>query len=289
MVEKQVQEAVMKKFEEELEKETESESSDKRKSLSNEDSSEDSWKPLIFTKRCIIENYNQNFIITRANFNNAYNKKLRKDSNDIIYNENYIKNSDSDEMKNDVKYESNQQESYDFTDRFLKRRHRKISKKTNEDSLVNNQLEGSNIRSSNRKQSNAKVPKRIFIFEGGFKSNEEYTYIRGRGKGNLPVRAALYLSGINSEEVHKNVEDYLILVGRVFQIQDDFLDFFGDSELTGKIGTDIEEGKCSWLIVNALEMGNKIQISTLKENYGSKDKTKLEKIKRNSINSQGKR
>lgn len=60
------------------------------------------------------------------------------------------------------------------------------------------------------------------------------------------------------------MEAVVIELGLLFQIQDDFLDCFGNAKVTGKIGTDITENKCSWLIVKAFEQANENQKSILK-------------------------
>ena len=68
-------------------------------------------------------------------------------------------------------------------------------------------------------------------------------------------------------------------LGEYFQVQDDYLDCFGASEVIGKIGTDIEDNKCSWLIVQALAKANDDQRAILDDNYGHKDPEKVKKIK----------
>ncbi|OTF79974.1 hypothetical protein BLA29_009862 [Euroglyphus maynei] len=64
-------------------------------------------------------------------------------------------------------------------------------------------------------------------------------------------------------------------IGELFQIQDDFLDCFGNPEQMGKIGTDIKDGKCSWLIVRALQLANEQQRNLLIKHYGNENDEKI--------------
>ncbi|XP_022861972.1 farnesyl pyrophosphate synthase 1-like, partial [Olea europaea var. sylvestris] len=94
----------------------------------------------------------------------------------------------------------------------------------------------------------------------------------------LPVACALLMSGENLDN-HVDVKNVLVEMGTYFQVQDDYLDCFGDPEVIGKIGTDIEDFKCSWLVVKALELCNEEQKKTLYENYGKEDPACVAKIK----------
>ncbi|CAN6269571.1 unnamed protein product [Urochloa humidicola] len=94
----------------------------------------------------------------------------------------------------------------------------------------------------------------------------------------LPVACALLLSGAKLENFTE-LRDILIEMGIYFQAQDDYLDCFADPNTIGKIGTDIEDHKCSWLIVQALGHANINQIEVLLKNYGRKDSTSVSKVK----------
>jgi len=95
----------------------------------------------------------------------------------------------------------------------------------------------------------------------------------------LPVALAMLLSGIRSKPAFQTAEDILIPMGEYFQIQDDFLDCYGDPKVIGKIGRDIEENKCSWLIVQALLHATPEQKRLLEKHYGRDNVADVKTVK----------
>ena len=96
----------------------------------------------------------------------------------------------------------------------------------------------------------------------------------------LPVALALYQQNIATPKNLKQAEKILISLGEYFQAQDDYLDNFGHPEHIGKIGTDILDNKCSWLINTALAIATPEQRKILDDNYGRKDSTKEAAVKK---------
>jgi farnesyl diphosphate synthase len=95
----------------------------------------------------------------------------------------------------------------------------------------------------------------------------------------LPVALSMLYLGIASESNLKQAHDILIPMGEYFQAQDDYLDAYADPETLGKVGTDILDNKCSWLVNTALAKATPEQRQILEENYGRKDSAKEAKVK----------
>ena len=109
----------------------------------------------------------------------------------------------------------------------------------------------------------------------------------------LPYASALYLAGFNDVINDSKKEDdsqcklfhiarqLSMEIGIKFQIDDDYLDCFGDPKITGKVGTDIQDFKCTWLIVQALKECNQDEFDNIiSKYYGQKDDESVEKIKK---------
>ncbi|KAL3267276.1 hypothetical protein HHI36_011407 [Cryptolaemus montrouzieri] len=94
----------------------------------------------------------------------------------------------------------------------------------------------------------------------------------------FPMVLAMYLANRPDLDFHRSGLKILWELGRFYQFQNDYMDCYGES-YSGKLGTDIQEGKCSWLILNALERASLSQTKVLKENYGRWDKGCVEKVK----------
>ena len=80
-------------------------------------------------------------------------------------------------------------------------------------------------------------------------------------------------------DLYAKADSITMRLGEYFQIQDDVLDAFAPPEVLGKIGTDIEDAKCSWLVCKALELVNEEQKAILFEHYGKHDPEGVEKVK----------
>jgi len=95
----------------------------------------------------------------------------------------------------------------------------------------------------------------------------------------LPVALAMHLVGIKDAQAYEKAKEILIPLGEYFQVQDDYLDCYGTPEQIGKIGTDIVDNKCSWLINTALALAGPEDRKVLDENYGKKDAEAEQRIK----------
>ena len=95
----------------------------------------------------------------------------------------------------------------------------------------------------------------------------------------LPVALALHYLELATPKNLQQAHDILIPTGEYFQCQDDYLDVFADAATLGKVGTDIQDNKCSWVINAALERASPEQRAVLDECYGRKDGAKEKKCK----------
>jgi len=87
----------------------------------------------------------------------------------------------------------------------------------------------------------------------------------------LPMACGLIICGRDGPEALETARDICMQLGEKFQIQDDYLDNFGDPEVIGKNGTDIQDHKCSWLCVQALKRMDAKQRESFEKNYGKHD------------------
>jgi geranylgeranyl diphosphate synthase type II len=106
------------------------------------------------------------------------------------------------------------------------------------------------------------------------------------------VGAAMQMGAIvakASEQDQHNIYEFGKNLGIAFQLQDDYLDAFGNPETFGKqVGGDIIENKKTYLFIKALEFSGESDKAKLKELYGvsvKNNEDKIENVKRLFISS----
>lgn len=95
----------------------------------------------------------------------------------------------------------------------------------------------------------------------------------------LPVASAMFLAGHKNANHFSVVKEILYEIGFFFQVQDDYLDCFGDPAVTGKIGTDIQDKKCSWFAVQCLSMATPEQREVMNQCYGTHNEADVQRVK----------
>jgi farnesyl diphosphate synthase len=75
----------------------------------------------------------------------------------------------------------------------------------------------------------------------------------------------------NETALLANARAFCEPLGQLFQESDDYLDVYGAPERTGKIGTDVRDGKTTWLLAFALTRATDAQRAELLRLYGTAD------------------
>ena len=86
------------------------------------------------------------------------------------------------------------------------------------------------------------------------------------------------------EEVCRSFYEFGLNLGILFQLQDDYLDVFGEENIFGKVsGGDIKENKRTLFFIHSIENGSKEDVKCLLNLYSSESKD-FEKKKREVVN-----
>ncbi|MFH4979185.1 hypothetical protein AB6A40_005894 [Gnathostoma spinigerum] len=94
-----------------------------------------------------------------------------------------------------------------------------------------------------------------------------------------PLHLALLLA--DERAFDKEIMRIAIKLGYLFQAQDDYLDCFGNASVTGKVGTDLRDGKCTWITCKTKEkvLSYPSEKKILQENFGVPQESAEVKLK----------
>lgn len=96
----------------------------------------------------------------------------------------------------------------------------------------------------------------------------------------LPIVCGMLLADIEINNLlYKKIEDVSLLMGEYFQVRDDYLDIYGDSNKMGKSGTDIQNNKLTWLLVKVFEIASEEDKKKIVKNYGKNNSACVKIVK----------
>lgn len=100
-----------------------------------------------------------------------------------------------------------------------------------------------------------------------------------------PIACGIAVCGFDyasEREMMQEVDAVSRALGQLFQEKDDYLDCFGDPSVTGKAGTDIQDGKCTWLLVHAIQNLPEYEKGYIMDviKNGSQSDEQVEKVKK---------
>jgi len=90
----------------------------------------------------------------------------------------------------------------------------------------------------------------------------------------LPMQLALFAAGFDSDHIQKQAERVLNDIGYLAEVTGDFANAFYD-----ETGRDIEDGRLTWLIVNAYQRAKPSQRTALEQNYGTAEAGKADIVR----------
>ena len=103
-----------------------------------------------------------------------------------------------------------------------------------------------------------------------------------RLKTSVLLACALKMGAIladASDEDAENLYKFGEQIGLAFQLQDDYLDVYGDTKVFGKeIGGDITSNKKTYMLINAFNLANEAQRAELQKWVDAKDFDRAEKV-----------
>lgn len=103
-----------------------------------------------------------------------------------------------------------------------------------------------------------------------------------RLKTSVLLACALKMGAIladASDEDAENLYKFGEQIGLAFQLQDDYLDVYGDTKVFGKeIGGDITSNKKTYMLINAFNLANDTQRAELQKWVDAKDFDRVEKV-----------